>query len=183
MNAVERAVVMLCQAVLWISTTIIFLILVANTVLRYLTGSSLQWANEVPELLFPWLVMSGVVLAAAHGAHITTTFLVDRLPVLARHLVAAFGWLVVAVLYGTLAWATWQMLPIVHDERSQILQVPGSVTYGCVLGGLVMLGILALMAGWRAVLAVRDGGTGVGGEADGEVGAAEATPAVQTPHW
>ena len=39
-------------------------VLVVNTVLRYATGASLQWANEVPELLFPWLVMSGVVLAA-----------------------------------------------------------------------------------------------------------------------
>ena len=62
---------------LWVSTSVIFVILCGNTVLRYATGSSLQWGNEVPELLFPWLVMAGVVLAAQHGAHITTTFLMD----------------------------------------------------------------------------------------------------------
>ena len=77
MNVVDRAIALVCQALLWCSTSVIFVILVANTILRYATGSSLQWANEVPELLFPWLVMSGVVLAAQRGAHITTSFLLD----------------------------------------------------------------------------------------------------------
>jgi TRAP-type C4-dicarboxylate transport system permease small subunit len=150
MNFIERAVVGLCRVLLWISTTVIFAILVVNTVLRYATGSSLQWANEVPELLFPWLVMSGVVLAAAHGAHITTSFLMDTVPATVRRWTAIGTWLVVAALYGTLAWATFQMLEIVHDEKSAILQVPGSFTYGCVMVGLLMLGLLACKSAWNA---------------------------------
>ena len=108
MNAIERAVVGLCRAVLWLSTAVIFVILCANTVLRYATGSSVQWANEVPELLFPWLVMAGVVLAAVHGAHITTTFMMDVLPAKLRRVVTSASWLVVAGLYGTLAVATFR---------------------------------------------------------------------------
>jgi TRAP-type C4-dicarboxylate transport system permease small subunit len=42
------------------------------------------------------------------------------------------------------------MLEIVHDERSPILQVPGSVTYGCVLVGMVLIAALAVLAAWRA---------------------------------
>jgi len=150
MKLIEHAITGLCRVLLWITTVVIFAILVANTVLRYATGSSLQWANELPELLFPWLVMSGVVLAAAHGAHITTTFLMEALPAAVRRWVAVLSWLVVAVLYGTLAHATWQMLEIAHDEKSPILQVPGSLTYGCVMGGLAMLGLLALQSAWTA---------------------------------
>src|SRR3990167_6137563 len=136
MNFIEWAVVGVCRVLLWISTSVIFIILVANTVLRYATGTSLQWANEVPELLFPWLVMSGVVLAAA--------------PPALRRGASIGSWLVVAALYGTLARATCQMLEIVHDEKSPILQVPGSLTYGCVMGGLVMLALLALKSAWNA---------------------------------
>ncbi len=150
MNLIERAVIALCRLFLWISTSIIFVILVVNTVLRYATGSSLQWANEVPELLFPWLVMSGVVLAAAHGAHITTGFLMDTVPPAVRRWTSIATWLVVAVLYGTLSWATFQMLDIVHDEKSAILQVPGSATYGCVMVGLLMLCLLACKSAWNA---------------------------------
>lgn len=153
MNLIERTVVALCRLLLWVSTSVIFVILVANTVLRYATGSSLQWANEVPELLFPWLVMSGVVLAAAHGAHITTSFLMDAVPAALQRWTAIATWLVVAALYGTLAWATFQMLDIVHDEKSAILQVPGSLTYGCVMAGLLMLALLALKSAWNAWLA------------------------------
>ena len=150
MNFIERAVVGLCRVLLWISTAVIFAILVVNTVLRYATGSSLQWANEVPELLFPWLVMSGVVLAAMPGAHITTSFLTATVPPALRRWTAIGTWLVVAALYGTLAWATFQMLEIVHDEKSAILQVPGSFTYGCVMVGLLMLGLLACKSAWNA---------------------------------
>jgi TRAP-type transport system small permease protein len=146
----ERAIASVCHVVLWLATSVIFVILVANTVLRYATGSSLQWANEVPELLFPWLVMAGVVLAALHGAHIATTFLMDALPAPLKRMVATGAWLVVAALYATLAVATARMLEIVHDEKSPILQLPGSITYACVMVGMVLLAMLALQSAWRA---------------------------------
>jgi TRAP-type transport system small permease protein len=152
-SVLERAVVSLCRGVLWLSTLVIFAILVINTVLRYATGSSVQWANEVPELLFPWLVMAGVVLAAAHGAHITTSFLMDTLPAMARRSVTTLSWLVVAGLYATLAVATFRMLEIVHDEKSPILQLPGSITYSCVMCGMVLLALLALQSAWQTAFA------------------------------
>jgi TRAP-type C4-dicarboxylate transport system permease small subunit len=149
-NPLERAIVSLCSVVLWVTTSVIFVILTANTVLRYTGGIGLQWANELPELLFPWLVMAGVVLGAEKGAHIATVFLVESLPPRTQRLVAFGGWLVVAALYATLSKATYSMLEIVHDEKSPILHVPGSVTYGCVLAGMVMLAVLALQSAWRA---------------------------------
>jgi len=150
MNAIDKAVTGLCNTVLWTSTSAIFVILAGNTILRYSTGASLQWANEVPELLFPWLVTAGIVLGAQHGAHITTSFLVEKLPLAARRGVGTAGWLVVCALYATLALATWRMLSIVHDEKSPILQVPGSVTYGCVMVAMALLSLLALQSAWRA---------------------------------
>jgi len=150
MSLFERVTAGLCSIVLWISMVVIFVILACNTALRYATGDSLQWAGEVPELLFPWMVMSGVVLAGVRGAHITTNFLVAGLPVRLRNGVAVVSWLTVAVLYAALVWATWNMLDIVHDERSQILGIPGSVTYACVMVGMGLLALLALQSVWRA---------------------------------
>jgi TRAP-type transport system small permease protein len=147
---VDRAIALVCTAVLWLTTGVIFLILCANTALRYATGSSLQWANEVPELLFPWLVMAGIVLAAVHGAHITTTFLMEALPARVQRVVTVSGWLLVAGLYGTLSVATLRMLEVVHDEKSPILQLPGSITYACVMVGMVLLAALALQSAWHA---------------------------------
>ncbi|WP_119157556.1 TRAP transporter small permease [Caldimonas tepidiphila] len=173
-NALERAIVAVCSFVLWLTSGVIFAILTANTVLRYASGSSLQWANELPELLFPWLVMAGVVLAAERGAHIATVFLVEAVPQAARRVICVAGWLTVAGLYATLAWATWAMLEIVHDEKSPILQVPGSVTYGCVMGGMVMLALLALQSAWRAWCA---------SPAPAPTPEPGSVPEIQAPHW
>lgn len=139
----------ICKATLWVTASVIFFILVTNTVLRYTLGSSLQWANELPELMFPWLVMSGVVLASVQGGHIATTFLMDAVTPPMRRLVGTVGWLVVAGMYAALCWSTYGLLDIVGDERSPILQVPGSFTYGCMLGGMAMLGLLALQSSWQ----------------------------------
>ena len=147
---VERGITGACRVVLWLATVVIFAILVANKALRYITGSSLQWANEVPELLFPWLVMAGVVMAAQHGAHIATTFLMEALPRPVQRIVATIGWLVVAALYAVLTVATYRMLDVVHDEKSPILQMPGSITYACVMVGMALLSVLALQSAWRA---------------------------------
>ena len=174
MNPIETAITRLCQAILWISTTVIFLILCGNTILRYVRGSSLQWANEVPELLFPWMVMAGVVLAAQHGAHITTTFLVEKVPFTARRLLGVFGWLVVTGLYATLAVATWRMLEIVHDEKSPILGVPGSVTYACVMVGMALLAMLSLGTAWRAWQTQPPAASTID---------AEAAPPIPAAHW
>ncbi len=169
-GVVDHAISLTCKAVLWLTTAVIFVILCANTALRYITGASLQWANEVPELLFPWLVMSGVVLAAQQGAHIATTFLMDAVPARTRRIVAVASWLVVAALYGTLAVATLRMLEIVHDEKSPILQLPGSITYGCVMVGMALLAVLALQSAWRAWHAA-------------PVGTAPTEPQVPVAHW
>jgi TRAP-type C4-dicarboxylate transport system permease small subunit len=169
-NLLERGVAGLCGIVLWLSTTVIFAILVANTALRYTTGSSLGWANELPELLFPWLVMSGVVLAALRGAHIATVFLMEAVPDGVRRVVGVASWLAVAAMYATLSWATFRMLDIVQDETSPILHVPGSVTYGCVMVGMLLMAILALQSALKAArpLPLRDPG---------------AEPEIQVPHW
>jgi len=171
MNPIERGIAALCQVVLWISTSVIFVILVANTVLRYATGASLQWANEVPEFLFPWLVMSGVVLAALQGAHIATTFLMDAVSAAARRIVATLSWLTVAGLYATLSVATFNMLEIVHDEKSPILQLPGSLTYGCVMAGMALLALLALQSAWTTWTTTP------------QAAAPDADPVVPVAHW
>lgn len=169
----DRVVSGVCRLVLWVSTAAIFVILVANTVLRYARGSSLQWANEVPELLFPWLVMAGVVLAAQRGAHIATTFMMEALPAAARRIVATASWLIVAALYATLSLATLRMLEVVHDEKSPILGLPGSITYGCVMGGMLLLALLALQSAWTAWQAQPAAAQALEG----------AAPPVPTAHW
>lgn len=140
----NRGVAWICAAILYLTFGAIFFILCSDVFLRYFAGSSLRWASEIPELLLPWLVMAGVVLAAQHGAHIATTFLADAVHGKARRVIAAVGHVAIIGAYATLAVVTAQTIPIVADEHSPILNIPGSVTYICLLIGFVLIVLVHL---------------------------------------
>lgn len=143
LRAVDAAITWWCHAVLYLTLSVVFLILSINVVLRYLAGTSLTFAAELPELMFPWMIMAGVVLAAQHGSHIAVVLLTQRLGA-ARRWVLAAGSLVVVALYLGLAWAAWPVFEIAADERTPIMQVPGSVSVGSLLLGFVLLAVVTL---------------------------------------
>lgn len=143
LKTVDSGIASACRVVLYITLTVVFLILGINVGLRYAAGSSLSWASELPELLFPWMIMSGVVLAAQHGSHIAVVILTQKLGVWRRWVLAA-GSLVVASLYAGLAYTAWPVFEIAGDERTPIMQVPGSVSVGCLLLGFSLLAVVTL---------------------------------------
>lgn len=143
-DRVDAAIERVCRIVLYVTTAALFLILTTNVFLRYLAGTSLQSAGEAPELLFPWMVMAGVVMAALHGAHISIAWFVEKLPVAARRPVAILNCGILVLAYGTLVHAVIKLLPIVADERSHVLGVPTSVTYSCLLLGFIGIILIAI---------------------------------------
>lgn len=75
-----------------------FVALFVNVVLRYAFGSGIAWAYEIHNILFPWLVSGGAVMASAKGSNIAVRALVDVLPLFVRRIVAIIVHGFVAVL-------------------------------------------------------------------------------------
>lgn len=65
-----------------------FLALLINVFLRYFLGDGIAWAYEIHNILFPWLVAGGAVMASARGSNIAVTALIGILPELLRRIVA-----------------------------------------------------------------------------------------------
>lgn len=143
LRAVDTAIAWGCRVVLYATLSVVFVILTINVGLRYLAGSSIAWASELPELLFPWMIMAGVVLAAQHGSHISVVLLTQKLGASRRWVLAA-GSVIVAAMYGTLAWLALPVAEIAHDEKTPILHVPGSVSVGCLVLGFAVLALVTL---------------------------------------
>ncbi len=59
-------------------------------------------------------------------------------------ILASVGHVAIIGAYGLLAVVTAQAIPIVADERSPILGVPGSVTYICLFLGFVLIALVHL---------------------------------------
>jgi TRAP-type transport system small permease protein len=141
---VDRCIGAACRLVLYVTLSVVFVILSINVGLRYAAGTSISWASELPELMFPWLIMAGVVLAAQHGSHIAVVIFTQKLRA-TRRWVLAGGSLVVAGLYAGLAVVAWPLMQIAADERTPILQVPGSLSVGCLMLGFFLLSIVTLI--------------------------------------
>ena len=153
MERADRLIVRLCVAVMIVSVTGMFCVLLAAVFMRYLgIGNLLTWASELPELLFPWLVMAGVVMAASKGTHLSILFITERLH--GRWLMTAVTLraVVVRYVYGRLVAAGLDILPIVADEHTAILGALSAWTYGCVIGGIVLLVVEELFGWLRQVL-------------------------------
>ncbi len=102
LQLIDRAIGAASRGVLYVTLAVVFAILSANVALRYVAGTSLASASELPELLFPWMIMAGVILAAQHGSHIAVVIVTQKLGASRRWVLAA-GSVVVAVLYAALA--------------------------------------------------------------------------------
>lgn len=140
---VDRWIGMACRGTLYLTLSVVFLILSVNVGLRYLAGTSLSWASELPELMFPWMIMAGVVLAAQHGSHIAVVILTQRLGRWRKPVLQA-GALVVVALYGGLAVIAWPLMEIAADEKTPILQVPGSISVWSLILGFACLAIVTV---------------------------------------
>jgi len=143
LRAVDAAIGWGCRVVLYVTLAVVFAILSINVGLRYVAGTSIAWASELPELMFPWMIMAGVVLAAQHGSHIAVVLLTQKFGD-AQRWVLAGGSLIVAALYGGLAWMAVPVAVIAHDEKTPILQMPGSLSVGCLVLGFALLAIVTL---------------------------------------
>src|SRR5262245_19714961 len=102
LHLIDRAIGTACRGVLYVTRAVVFAILSANVALRYVAGTSLASASELPELLFPWMIMAGVVLAAQHGSHIAVVIFTQKLGA-SRRWVLAGGSVGGAVLFAALA--------------------------------------------------------------------------------
>jgi len=148
--AIDRAVALLCSAIIVASGLLLLGVLAANVIARYALGmGGFAWAQEIPEQAFPWFIAAGVVLAAQAGAHIAVDLLPRALPPRGRQaLIVLVNALVVAA-YAWLALLALEVAEIARQQQSTILRIPGSYGYWA----MAMLAALTALS--AATIAVR----------------------------
>ena len=152
-DAADRAVALLCQGVLLLTGTALMGVLTANVVARYvLATGGFDWAEEVPQQVFPWFIMAGVALAVQHGGHVAVEWLLGRLGREGKRSVLLAGHALVVLAYAVLCWQALVVADIVSIERSPALGLPGSYGYWAIAAGCVLLALGTLTNAVRLVL-------------------------------
>lgn len=118
--------------------------LAISVALRYLSGTSLPFATELPTFLFPWLVCAGIVAAAGAGGHLAVDYFVERMPATIRRVVRTVMWLLV---FATLAYITVSAVRLMDsfgNQSTPILGWPAVLSYVSFPAALVALAVHAL---------------------------------------
>jgi len=154
LQSLEQGIAIICKAVIGLTLCSMLAVMLCSIVLRYLSMGLrfTTWVSELPELLFPWLIAAGIVLAVQRGAHLSILFLTARLHGRALSLALLARLLAIVSVYSVLSIESAQVLPIVAEEHSAILGVSQGLTWACLLAGFVLLIVSELVISVRYFL-------------------------------
>jgi TRAP-type C4-dicarboxylate transport system permease small subunit len=79
MNSTRRLAAAM-DALLGLLMLLLFILVCSQVFSRYLLNFSFAWSEELPTLLYVWLVYLGFGMALAEGRHLGVTLLQDALP-------------------------------------------------------------------------------------------------------
>ncbi|MGL1834919.1 TRAP transporter small permease [Rhodocyclaceae bacterium SMB388] len=133
--------------------SVMFVALMADVVVRYLTNQGMGWPTEMPNILFPWLVMSGVVLAAQRGQHVAVKALTGWLGKQANRLLALAHQVLLVAAFFYLAWVGLEVLEITGTEVYPVTGITAHWAYLSMIVGFVGIGITAMTTFVRLLLA------------------------------
>jgi TRAP-type transport system small permease protein len=152
---VDRTITLAATAIAITALVVMFTALCAEVVVRYVTKTSLGWPAELPNFMFPWLVMAGIVLAAQHGAHISVTLLLGKIGRGAQRTLLLAMQVLAALTFFYLAWIGLEVLEITGSEVYPITGVSARWAYLALVAGFAGVGITALTT-FARLLAAED---------------------------
>jgi TRAP-type C4-dicarboxylate transport system permease small subunit len=125
-------------------------------VMRYFFNAAPSWSEEVPRVLFLWVTYLAIAAAVKRGQSLRVTFLLERLPPLARMWLEMFMHASIFVMLGFLFWHNIPVIELNRGSRMLATQWSDAIRYvplsvGCVLIGLYQVRlVLRSLAEYRA---------------------------------
>ncbi|MDO9403427.1 MAG: TRAP transporter small permease [Polaromonas sp.] len=115
-------------------------IIFANVALRYLTSSSIEWAEEISRHMMIWLTFLGAGPVLRYGGHIAVENLQDALP---RSMAIALRIFVAAILFaffGFMIWYGWLYMQRTMFQLTAVSQIPFAYIYAAMpVGGVLLI--------------------------------------------
>ena len=144
-NLIDRVIAYVSGFVAVISTVVIFLALLADVVVRYATNRGMGWPSETPQILFPWLIMGGIVLAASRGGHIAVPLLLDAMSKGLARIVLIIMQIVIFITFAYLARVSIDVVNITKNQLFPITRLPQLYSYSALVFGFGCIAIISII--------------------------------------
>jgi TRAP-type transport system small permease protein len=109
-RALELAIYYASAALMLALTLVILYAVVA----RYFFNAAPAWSDEVPRVIFLWVTYLAIAVAVRRGKSLRVTFVLERLPPLARFWLEMF---MHGSIFVMLAFLLWHNMPVIELGR------------------------------------------------------------------
>ena len=123
---------------------LIFALVLAQVVCRYGFGSPLTWSEELARLAFMWLGMLAWSLGSRRRSHIAITFFAERMPAVARQVLAVAVQAAIVIFCLLLVWHGTTLAARNVGLPSVTVPIDFAVIYAIVPVGAAMMILYAL---------------------------------------
>lgn len=123
---------------------------------RYVLNEGLAYANALPPFLFPYFIMSGAVVAAVRGEHLSVDYFLRKAPRGAQRWVPGLTRLLVAVAFVWIAAVSFELIPVLANRTNPVLGWPASWSFYSFPAGFALLAIHSFIEGIRKLLTPED---------------------------
>jgi TRAP-type transport system small permease protein len=152
-SGLDRLITMVCRFVVLVTGIALTVVMTSAVAARYVLASGgIDAAQELPERLFPWFIVAGVVLAAQGGGHMAVEWLLEKFDSTGKRWLLLFGNAIVILSYLVLFQQALEVAEIAKLELSPVLGLPGSHGYWAIALGCLLLALATLCSSVRIAL-------------------------------
>lgn len=139
MQTFERIFVALNKWVVVLLLAAMSVIVFANVSLRYLSNSSITWAEEVARYLMIWMTFLGAGLALRIGGHVAITNLHDFLGTRLQRVLRAFIGLLLLCFFVAMMWIGYEYMIRMGRQLTPATRIPFSYIYAAMPIGFALM--------------------------------------------
>ena len=128
-ESVERVIAMILIAAMT-------LVIAAAVVFRYFFHAPLFWANEASIFMMAWITFIGGSLGLKYKSQASITFLVDRLSIKGKRILAIVSYIIILIFMAILLYLSYEWVFLASDQKSTSMRIPMWIPYLSVPVGL-----------------------------------------------
>jgi len=127
-------------AVCGVMLTVFTGLVLYSVVMRYFFSAPPRWGEELPKLLFVWMIFIGAAFAHFSGANLRMTLLIDKVANGPRRVIELFMHAIIVVTLLMILWYSVPILQLTARSTSLATGLNDSLTYWALpIGACLML--------------------------------------------
>lgn len=122
--------------------TIAFFVIAWQIVSRYVFNAPLAWSDELVRYLLVWITFIGAGLAIRYSKLIRLDLIFNIFPLSDRveRIIRGIAMLLTITFCLIILFYSWEILQIVHKQKSSSMKIPMSIPYSAIpIGSLIMI--------------------------------------------